>query len=59
MTGGMMNGGAKGRGWMGERSWMWTPAVLALGLAFGWVIYKKRGCPAVQQIQLNQLTNHF
>ncbi len=44
MTGGMMNGGMHGSGWMGDRSWMWTPALLALGLgvALGWVIFKKK-----------------
>ena len=40
MTGGMMNGGMNGSGWMAERSWMWTPALLALSL--GWVIFKKK-----------------
>jgi hypothetical protein len=44
MTGGMMSGGMNGNGWMGERSWMWIPALLTLGLGFvlGWVIFKKR-----------------
>jgi hypothetical protein len=44
MTGGMMNGGMSGNGWMAERSWMWTPAFLALGLGIvlGWVIFKKK-----------------
>ncbi len=44
MTGGMMNGGMNGSGWMVERSWMWTPAFLALGLGvvLGWVIFKKK-----------------
>ena len=44
MTGGMMNGGMHGSGWMGERSWMWTPALLTLGLGvvLGWVIFKKK-----------------
>jgi len=40
ITGGMMNGGMNGSGWMAERSWMWTPALLALSL--GWVIFKKK-----------------
>ena len=45
MTHGGMNGGANGGGWMGDRSWMWTPAILALGLGvvLGWVAFKKRG----------------
>ncbi len=40
MTGGMMNGS----GWMGERSWIWIPTLLALGLGvvLGWVIFKKK-----------------
>ena len=44
MTGGMMNGGMHGSGWMGERSWMWTPALIALclGVVLGWVIFKKK-----------------
>ncbi len=39
MTGGMMNDG----GWVGERGWLWTPAILTLGLGvvLGWVIMKK------------------
>jgi len=43
MTGGMMNSGVTGSGWMGERSWMWIPTFLVLGLGFvlGWVIFKK------------------
>ena len=45
MTGGMVNGGMHGSGWMGERSWMWTPALLTLGLGvmLGWVIFKRKG----------------
>jgi hypothetical protein len=49
MTGGMMNGGMNGgmhgSGWLAERSWMWTPTLLALGLGvvLGWVIFKKKG----------------
>lgn len=45
MTGGMMNGGMSGSGWMGERSWMWAPALLtlALGVVLGWAIFKKKG----------------
>jgi len=45
MTGGMMNGGMQGSGWMGERNWMWTPALLTLGLGvmLGWVIFKRKG----------------
>ena len=44
MTGGMMNDGVQGRGWMGERSWMWTPTLLTLclGIALGWIIFKKK-----------------
>ena len=44
MTGGMMNGGVHGTGWMDERGWMWTPAIIALclGVALGWVIFKKK-----------------
>jgi len=44
MTGGMMNGGVHGSGWMGDRSWMWTPALVALGLGvvLGWFLFKKR-----------------
>ncbi len=44
MTGGMMNGGVHGTGWMDERSWMWTPALLALslGIILSWVIFKKK-----------------
>jgi hypothetical protein len=45
MTGGMMNDGAHGSGWMGERSWMWTPTLITLGLGvvIGWIIFKKKG----------------
>jgi hypothetical protein len=45
MTGGMMNGGINGSGWMGERNWMWTPALVTLGLGvvLGWLIFKKKG----------------
>jgi hypothetical protein len=44
MTNGMMNDGAHGTGWMGERSWMWTPTLLTLclGVALGWIIFKKK-----------------
>ncbi|HCA79598.1 MAG TPA: hypothetical protein DEP53_07685 [Bacteroidetes bacterium] len=44
MTGGMMNGGMHGTGWMGERDWMWTPALLTLvlGVVLGWAIFKKK-----------------
>jgi len=44
MSGGMMNGGMHGYGWMGERSWMWFPALIMLGLGvvLGWVIFKKK-----------------
>ncbi len=45
MSGEMMNGGMNGSGWMGDRSWMRTPALLTLGLGvvLGWVIFKKKG----------------
>jgi hypothetical protein len=44
MTGGMMNSGMHGSGWMGERSWMWIPALLtlSLGVVLGWIIFKKK-----------------
>jgi preprotein translocase subunit SecG len=52
MTGGMMNsginngmnGGMHGNGWLDERSWMWFPAVITLGLGIvlGWIIFKKK-----------------
>jgi hypothetical protein len=44
MNGGM-NGGMHGTGWLDERGWMWTPALLALGLGvvLGWVIFRKKG----------------
>jgi hypothetical protein len=44
MTSGMMNGGMHETGWMGERSWMWTPTLLTLvlGVVLGWVIFKKK-----------------
>ena len=44
MTGGMMNGGVNGRGWMGEGSWMWFPTIITLviGIALGWLIFKKK-----------------
>ena len=44
VTNGMMNDGTPGNGWMGERSWMWTPTLvtLCLGIALGWVIFKKK-----------------
>ena len=48
MTGGMMNGGMHNglneNGWMGERSWMWFPALITfgLGIVLGWVIFKKK-----------------
>jgi hypothetical protein len=45
MSGGMMNDGLHGRGWMGERSWMWTPTLVTLGLGvvLGWAIFRKKG----------------
>jgi hypothetical protein len=52
MTGGMMNNGINGgmhnglneNGWMSERSWMWFPALITLGIGIviGWVIFKKK-----------------
>lgn len=44
MTGGMMNHGMNGYGWMGERSWMWAPTILTLviGVVLGWLIFKKK-----------------
>jgi hypothetical protein len=44
MSGGMMNNGGHGSGWMGERSWMWTPTLvtLCLGIVLGWIIFKKK-----------------
>jgi hypothetical protein len=44
MTGRMMNGGMHGSGGMGERSWMWFPALLTLGLGvvLGWAVFKKK-----------------
>lgn len=44
MTGGMMNHGMNGNGWMNERSWMWAPTILTLviGTVLGWLIFKKK-----------------
>jgi len=44
MTAGIMNGGAHGSDWMGAHSWMWTPALITLGLAvvLGQFIFKKK-----------------
>jgi hypothetical protein len=44
MTGGMMNDGVHGTGWMGERNWMWTPTLITLGLAvvLGWMLFSKK-----------------
>ncbi|OGU77472.1 MAG: hypothetical protein A2V93_00245 [Ignavibacteria bacterium RBG_16_34_14] len=48
MTGGMMNGGMHNglneNGWMSDRSWMWFPALITLGLGIvlGWIIFKKK-----------------
>ena len=48
MTGGIMNGGMHSgmneTGWMGERSWVWFPAIitLILGVVLGWLLFKKR-----------------
>ncbi len=48
MTGGMMNGGMHDgyneNGWMSDRSWLWFPALITLGIGvvLGWVIFKKK-----------------
>jgi len=44
MSGEIMNGGFHGSGWMGERTWMRTPALLTLviGFVLGWAIFKKK-----------------
>jgi hypothetical protein len=44
MTAGIMKGGALESGWMGAHSWMWTPALITLGLAvvLGQFIFKKK-----------------
>jgi hypothetical protein len=48
MTGGMMNGGMHNgyneNGWMSNRSWMWFPTLITLGIGIviGWVIFKKK-----------------
>jgi LPXTG-motif cell wall-anchored protein len=48
MTGSVMNGGMhtgmNETGWMGERSWVWFPAIitLILGVVLGWLLFKKR-----------------
>jgi hypothetical protein len=44
MTNGMMNDGVRGNGWMGDRGWMWTPTLVTLcvGIALGWIIFKKK-----------------
>jgi preprotein translocase subunit SecG len=44
-SGGMMDGGRHESGWMGERSWIWIPALLTiiLGVALGWGVFKKKG----------------
>lgn len=45
MTSGLMNGGTQESGWTSVSSWMWTPALLALGLGtvLGRFIFKKKG----------------
>jgi uncharacterized membrane protein YciS (DUF1049 family) len=44
MSGGMMNDGVHGSGWMVDRGWMWTPTLITLGLGvvLGWVIFNKK-----------------
>jgi hypothetical protein len=48
MTGGMMNGGMHNgyneNGWMSNRSWMWFPTLITLGIGIviGWLIFKKK-----------------
>ncbi len=44
MSGATMNGGMMGNGAMGGISWMWIPAVLALGLGvlIVWAIFRQR-----------------
>ncbi len=44
MAAGLMNGGAHGSGGIGVRDWMWTPALLTLGLGvvLGQFILKKK-----------------
>jgi hypothetical protein len=44
MTGGMMNGGLHVNGWLDDRGWMWTPALLtfAIGLVLAWAIYRRK-----------------
>jgi preprotein translocase subunit SecG len=45
MAAGMMHGGAHENGWMVVRGWMWTPALLTLGLGvvLGQFIFRKKG----------------
>jgi len=45
MTAGIMNGGTHGSGWVGAHSWVWTPALITLGLGvvLGQFIVKKKG----------------
>ena len=44
LSGGMMNGGMDRSGWMADRGWMWSPALvtLCLGVVLGWIIFKKK-----------------
>jgi hypothetical protein len=46
---------------MGERSWMWTPALLTLvlGVELDWAIFKKKECGAVTQFPLKPPTNQI
>jgi hypothetical protein len=41
---GALGGGMHGSGWMDERSWMWTPTLISLGVGvvLGWVIFKRK-----------------
>ena len=43
-SGGMMNTGMNGAGWMGERNWGWSPSLLtlAVGVLLGWLIFGRK-----------------
>ncbi len=59
MTAGMMNGGAHESGWMAVRSWMWTPALLTLGLGvvLGQFILKKKDDRAYVELKESDKLN--